>query len=86
MKHTTGPQRRQLQPDSSVRSTGCVAPPSAGVAFLFNSSAVVLSSAEVVKGRLFIVRAEKCLVFCFVNIYAPNSGWERVAFFVLLEK
>lgn len=81
MKHTPGPQRRHLQPDSSVGSTGCVAPPSAGVAILFNSSAVVLSSTEVVKDRLFIVRAEvKCLVVGFVNMYAPNSGWERVAF------
>ena len=61
---------------------------SAGVAVLFreNANVTVLSSTEVVKGRLLIVRAEiESSVFCFVNIYAPNQGTERVGFFTLLK-
>ena len=45
----------------------------------------VLSSTEVVKGRLLIVRAEiEGSVFCFVAIHATNRGTERVGFFTLL--
>lgn len=59
---------------------------SAGAAIHLNSSAVFLSSTEVVKGRMLIIRAEvKSSVFCFVNMYAPNSGRDRVSFFALLE-
>ena len=61
---------------------------SAGVAVLFRKDAnvKVLSSTEVVKGRLLIVKAEiEGSVFCFANIYAPNRGTERVGFFALLE-
>lgn len=39
-----------------------------------------------VKGRLLIVRAEiEDSVFCFVNIYAPNNGIERIGFYTLLK-
>lgn len=57
---------------------------SAGVAVLFKPlvNAKVLSSTEVVRSRLLIVKAG----FCFVNVYAPNPGPERVCFFTLLEK
>ena len=61
---------------------------SAGVAVLFrkDANAKVLSSTEVVKGRLLIVKAEiEGSAFCFANIYAPNRGTERVGFFALLE-
>ena len=61
---------------------------SAGVAVLLRKDAniKVLSSTEVVKGRLLIVRAElEGSVFCFVNVYAPNRGTERVGFFTLLK-
>ncbi|KAJ3584279.1 hypothetical protein NHX12_014775 [Muraenolepis orangiensis] len=50
---------------------------SAGVAVLFKSAAnaTILSSDEVVKGRLLIVRAEiDSTVVCLINIYAPNQG------------
>uniref|UniRef100_A0A3Q3ERM5 Reverse transcriptase domain-containing protein n=1 Tax=Labrus bergylta TaxID=56723 RepID=A0A3Q3ERM5_9LABR len=62
---------------------------SAGVAILFRASANVkiVSCAEIVKGRLLIVRAEiEDTVFCFTNIYAPNNGAERVAFYTRLQK
>ena len=61
---------------------------SAGVAVLLrkNVHVTVLSSTEVVKGRLLIVRAEiEGSVVCFVNIYAPNQGTDRVVFFTLLK-
>ena len=61
---------------------------SAGVAVLFRATAhaTILSSTEVVKGRFLIVRAEiESSVFCFVNIYAPNQGAERVGFFNTLK-
>ncbi len=49
------------------------------------ANATVLSSTEAVKGRLLIVRAEiESSVFCFVNLYAPNLGPERIGFFTLL--
>ncbi|KAJ3584296.1 hypothetical protein NHX12_014792 [Muraenolepis orangiensis] len=60
---------------------------SAGVAVLFRSAAnaTILSSDEVVKGRLLIVRAEiDSTVVCLINIYAPNQGNERVRLFHLL--
>jgi len=71
-------------------------PFSEGVAVLFKAAANInfLSSTDIVKGRLLIVRAEIegfvfCFVniyavFCFVNIYAPNRGTERESFFTLL--
>ena len=61
---------------------------SAGVAILFKASAnaKVLSCTEVVQGRLLVVRAEiEDSVFCFVNVYAPNIGSERVVFYSLLK-
>ena len=56
---------------------------SAGVAVLFTTTtnATILSTSEVVKERLLIVRAEiDSTVFVFMNIYAPNQGSERVSF------
>lgn len=61
---------------------------SAGVAVLFRTTvnATVLSFNKVVKGRLLIVRAEiESIVFCFVTVYGPNQGRERVVFFTLLK-
>lgn len=61
---------------------------SAGVAVLFKSTVnvTILSNIEIVKGRLQIVRARiNNSTFCFVNIYAPNQGTERLAFFSLLK-
>ena len=61
---------------------------SAGVAVLFKAAAnaTIISSTEVVKGRLLVVRAEiEGSVFYFVNIYAPNQGAERVIFFTQLK-
>ena len=61
---------------------------SAGVAVLLrkNANVTILSSTEVVKGRLLNVRAEiDSSVLCFINIYAPNQGTERVGFFTLLK-
>ena len=57
---------------------------SAGVAVLFKTtaSATVLSSYEVVRGRQAEIHSS---VFCFVNVYAPNHGAERVRFFNLLK-
>ena len=55
---------------------------SAGVAILLKgtANATILSSTEVVKGRLLMVRAEiESSVFCFVNVYAPN--WDDDKFF-----
>ena len=60
---------------------------SAGVAIMFRASAkaVILSTVEVVKGRLLIVKAEiKGVVLCFINLYGPNQGSERVGIFNLL--
>lgn len=42
----------------------------------------ILSIQEIVKGRALMVRAEiRGQVFCFINIYSPNQGTERVDFF-----
>ena len=60
---------------------------SAGVVVPFapSSSAVLLSTVEVVKGRLLIVRANiDGTVFCFVNLYDPAIGAERVDLFTCL--
>ncbi len=62
---------------------------SAGVAILFKTktNATILTCTEKVKGRLLIVRAKiEDSVFCFVNIYAPNNGAERVVFYNLLKE
>uniref|UniRef100_A0A4W6F6F5 Reverse transcriptase domain-containing protein n=1 Tax=Lates calcarifer TaxID=8187 RepID=A0A4W6F6F5_LATCA len=61
---------------------------SAGVAVLFREAVTIsiLSCTEVVKGRLLVVRASiEDSVYCFVNIYAPNSGRERVRFYTQLK-
>ncbi len=55
--------------------------PSAMVAVLFiaTANATVLSSAEVARGRLLIVRAKiESSVYCLVNICAPDQGTEKV--------
>lgn len=45
----------------------------------------ILSKNEDVPGRLLVVRAEiRIFFFLFVNIYAPNSGADRVQFFTKL--
>lgn len=54
------------------------------VAVKTTAYATALSSTEVVKGHLLIVRAEidnNC--FCFVKVYAPNHGTEREGIFIL---
>lgn len=61
---------------------------SAGVAVSFTAAAgvTIVSSTEVVNGRLLVVRAEtESSVFCFVNVYAPSQGPERVIFFTQLQ-
>ncbi len=61
---------------------------SAGVAVLFSPALKVniLSKIEIEPGRLVAVRAEiRNLSFLFVNIYAPNSGADRLQLFVKLE-
>ncbi len=61
---------------------------SAGVAVLFSPALKVniLSKTEIEPGRLVAVRAEiRNLSFLFVNIYAPNSGADRLQLFVKLE-
>lgn len=61
---------------------------SAGVAILFREagSESILSCTEVVKGRLLVVRAAiEGSVYCFVNVYAPNNGAERVRFYTQLQ-
>ena len=60
---------------------------SAGVAVLFapSSGAVLLSTVEVVKGRLLVVRANiDGTVFCFANVYSPTVGAGRVDLFARL--
>lgn len=58
----------------------------AGVDVLLRPSATVLSSTEVLKCRLLIVRDEiEGLMFCFLNVYAPNQGPHGVSFFTWLE-
>lgn len=61
---------------------------SAGVAVLFAShiGVNVLSSTEIVAGRLLLVKAKiEDSVFNFISIYAPNLGSERIAVFKLLK-
>lgn len=60
---------------------------SAGVAILFSPETTVniLSSEEVIKGRLVLVKAEiEDFLFCFINVYVPNVGHERITFFKIL--
>lgn len=62
---------------------------SAGVAVLFSPALKVkiLRKTEIEPGRLVAVRAEiSNLFFLFVNIYAPNSGTDRLQLFVKLEQ
>lgn len=57
-----------------------------GTAHVSSANAVILSTVEVVMGRLLVVRAEiDNSVFCFVNVYTPNAGGERLVFFKLLK-
>ena len=56
---------------------------SAGVALLFSRDFVPLSNVveERVKGRLLVVKAKyECFNIVFINVYAPNSGPDRVQF------
>ncbi len=47
----------------------------------------ILRKTEIEPGRLVAVRAEiSNLSFLFVNIYAPNSGTDRLQLFVKLEQ
>ncbi len=60
---------------------GSVTNLSAGVAVLFSPALKVkiLRKTEIEPGRLVAVRAEiSNLFFLFVNIYAPNSGTDRL--------
>ena len=62
---------------------------SGGVAILFscNSKINVLSSCDLVKGRGQMVKANiEGSIYCFINIYAPNIGTERVDFFNNIKK
>lgn len=57
---------------------------SAGVAVLFRPSlnVSVLSTTEIVPGRILMVKVEiQETVFNLINIYAPNCGHERLALF-----
>lgn len=57
---------------------------SAGVAILFSSGLDIniISTTEIVTGRALVVRAEvQDIHFCFLNIYAPNLGSDRLGFF-----
>ncbi|XDV25251.1 hypothetical protein PO909_029197 [Leuciscus waleckii] len=57
---------------------------SGGVAILFssNSKINVVSSCNLVKGRGQMVKANiEGSIYCFINIYAPNIGTERIVFF-----
>lgn len=61
---------------------------SAGVAILFSTRCKVkiLSKSEAVKGRLLALRVEiKNRVFGLINVYAPTTGRERIAFFLKLK-
>ena len=61
---------------------------SAGVAVVFRAAAAVtvISTKEVLQGRLLLVQAQvQDVVFTFVNIYAPNVGADRVSFFQTLK-
>ncbi len=58
---------------------------SAGEAILFSPRCRVniLSKSEVVKGRLLVLKVEiKNRVFDLINVYAPTTGRERIAFFL----
>lgn len=61
---------------------------SAGVAVLFSPAvkAKILLNHELEPGRLLIVRAEiNSFCFLFVNIYAPNTGPDRIKLFIKLK-
>lgn len=54
---------------------------SAGVAILFslNTKVKILSKKEIEPGRLLVVKADiSGHFFVFSNIYAPNSGSDRI--------
>lgn len=55
------------------------------VAVKTTANATALSSTEVVKNHLLIVRAEIDNCFCYVNVYAPNHGTERDGIFILMK-
>lgn len=62
---------------------------SAGVAVLFspNVNVKILMKNELEPGRLMAVRAEiNNFSFLFINIYAPNTGADRLQLFVKLEQ
>lgn len=61
---------------------------SAGVAILFSSTvnANIISSTEVVQGRVLMVKAKiEEFIFNFINVYAPNQGSEREGLFNILK-
>lgn len=60
----------------------------AGVVILFSPSCKIkiLSKSEIVKGCLLALRVEiKNRVFVLINVYAPTTGRERIAFFLKLK-
>lgn len=62
---------------------------SGGVAVLFSNSLKVkiLNSCEFVKGRGLMVKADiEGSIYCFINVYAPNIGTERIDFFNNIKK
>lgn len=60
---------------------------SAGVAILFSPDlrVTVLSTEEPMNGRLLVVKADiDGEIYYFINVYAPNVGFERLMFFGVL--